>query len=234
MCPCPTYTHPTPTLFPPVGLPAAHHTPHPHAHTSSVPLPPPSHTLTRTHTHSLPRAHTRESPNLCSLRAGDAFDRGPVWVCGRLYVHPVTSSFACTVHAWVRPLPLAMVSLALIVALSPQMSAYVVVGITSTSNIAEAIYSILSMQPPAIHSVVGFCVSESLTATSKISLAAGLQLSVALAMIVVYLVGIGGTACWHSSKVGHLSSQVTLFSLSLSSPAARQVRGLESTPPPPR
>jgi hypothetical protein len=84
------------------------------------------------------------------------------------------------------------------------MSAYVAVGITSTSNIAEAIYSVLRMQPPEVSTVVGLCITSDLTATSKISLYAGLQLSVALAMVVVYLFGTMGQACcrFKSVKVG--------------------------------
>jgi hypothetical protein len=49
--------------------------------------------------------------------------------------------------------------------------------------------------------VVGLCITSDLTATTKISMSAGLQLCVALAMIVVYLVGLGGTACRNSKKV---------------------------------
>ena len=74
------------------------------------------------------------------------------------------------------------------------MSAYVVVGSTSTSNVGEAIYALLRMQPPEVSSLSGLCVLDTLTATSKISLAAGLQLSVALAMIVVYLSGVAVAA----------------------------------------
>jgi hypothetical protein len=82
------------------------------------------------------------------------------------------------------------------------MSANVMVGVRSTSNVGEVIYSLLRMQPPEISSITGLCVLDTLTATSKISLAAGLQLSVALAMVVVYLFGVGGVACVRWLQVG--------------------------------
>ena len=80
------------------------------------------------------------------------------------------------------------------------MSAYVVVGFTSSNNVAETIYSVLRMSPPEISSVSGLCMTESLTATGKISLSTGLQLCVALAMVVVYLVGMVLQACLRSVK----------------------------------
>ena len=76
------------------------------------------------------------------------------------------------------------------------------VGVRSTSNVGEVIYSLLRMQPPEISSITGLCVLDTLTATSKISLAAGLQLSVALAMVVVYLFAVGGVACVRWLQVG--------------------------------
>jgi hypothetical protein len=104
-------------------------------------------------------------------------------------------------------------SLSATAVITTQMSAYVVAGFASTSNVAEAIYSVLRMQPPSVSSVVGLCITSDLTATTKISMSAGLQLCVALAMIVVYLVGIGGTACRNSKKVrlvGHVLCYCTL------------------------
>jgi hypothetical protein len=104
-------------------------------------------------------------------------------------------------------------SLSATAVITTQMSAYVVAGFASTSNVAEAIYSVLRMQPPSVSSVVGLCITSDLTATTKISMSAGLQLCVALAMIVVYLVGIGGTACRNSKKVrlvGHVLCHCTL------------------------
>ena len=80
-----------------------------------------------------------------------------------------------------------------------QMTTFV--GLSSGSHVTEALYSMLRMQPPTINSMVGLCVTESLTATSKISLSAGLQLCVALGMIAAYLIGVGCTACLRSSHV---------------------------------
>ena len=80
-----------------------------------------------------------------------------------------------------------------------QMTTFV--GLSSGSHVTEALYSMLRMQPPTINSMVGLCVTESLTATSKISLSAGLQLCVVLGMIAAYLIGVGCTACLRSLHV---------------------------------
>jgi hypothetical protein len=66
------------------------------------------------------------------------------------------------------------------------MSSYVLVGPQpGSSRVSDILLAVLRMEPPSTQHVRGLCVLPGLTATSKVTLVAVLQLSVALGMAVV-------------------------------------------------
>jgi hypothetical protein len=69
----------------------------------------------------------------------------------------------------------------------PQASTYVEVGLTASSKVDDILISFLRMQLFSKAGAVGFCVTEHLTATSKVVLVLGIQLSIAAAMVLLYI-----------------------------------------------
>jgi hypothetical protein len=75
------------------------------------------------------------------------------------------------------------------------MSAYVLVGsVPGSSKLTSILLSVLRMESPHTNSGPGMCALRRLTSTGKVALEAGLQLSVALAMVAVYLCVRAGSA----------------------------------------
>jgi hypothetical protein len=75
-----------------------------------------------------------------------------------------------------------------------QMTSFVTLGPLDTSQFADALLAVLRLQLPSSKSTPGFCVTHTLTATSKVALEVALQLSVGVGMVVVFALGAAGTA----------------------------------------
>jgi hypothetical protein len=73
--------------------------------------------------------------------------------------------------------------------------------------------SFMRMQPLSSSTAIGFCVADHMTASGKVGLVTGLQLSIALAMAVVYLVVTLCMRCWRerctwaTSRLKHIQAQ---------------------------
>jgi hypothetical protein len=72
------------------------------------------------------------------------------------------------------------------------MTEYVVVGQTQSGAVASSILALMRGHGPYDMSITGYCALPSLTATTKVGLEVALQLSVGLAMLVLY---IGAALC---------------------------------------
>ncbi len=75
-----------------------------------------------------------------------------------------------------------------------QMTSFVTLGPLHTSRFADALLAVLRLQLPSNKSTPGFCVTHTLTATSKVALEMALQLCVGVGMVVVFAIGAAGTA----------------------------------------
>ncbi len=78
----------------------------------------------------------------------------------------------------------------------PQMTSYVLVGVVRTSRASGILLSVIRLQPLSQSDAAGFCVTDSLTPTTKLGLVTSLQLSVAVAMVMVYTAVTLCTCCW--------------------------------------
>jgi hypothetical protein len=100
------------------------------------------------------------------------------------------------------------------------MTSHALVGNVRTSKAGGVLLSIIRMRPLSQSSAKGFCALEGLTPTSKLGLDTGLQLSIALAMAVVYACVMLGGRCWRA-LCGRLHRR---------SPPARQSSGRGPVP----
>lgn len=74
-----------------------------------------------------------------------------------------------------------------LVVFNPQMASYVLVDAAQKYGALSAVMAVLRLQAPSQSGgAVGFCVAKHLTASSKVAFETGLQLSVAVVMVVLY------------------------------------------------
>jgi hypothetical protein len=84
-----------------------------------------------------------------------------------------------------------------------QMYTLVSIGQVHTNTAADVIVSMVRMQAPSRLSVEGVCVMPGLTATSKVALETGLQLSVGVGMVALLLCRHAAVSCWRRSRWRH-------------------------------
>lgn len=80
------------------------------------------------------------------------------------------------------------------------MLSFAVTSETRVDTMSDLALSLLRMQAPSRATVPGYCALTRLSATSKVTLEAMLQLSVAVCMAAMFLVGTKVVQCWRAAR----------------------------------